>query len=126
MKQMISSSTVNRQIDRLHLDWRTLGLFLFVVDGRVHDDGVDVSRRSSERRPRRVATAAARCATAATAVAIAILGARSEETLHSAGRHRRSFSQVNHVGGLVMMKPQLHEVHCSNGSLKRKSLDHRD
>ena len=71
-------------------------IHLFVVDGRVHDDGVDGSRGSSERRSRRVATAVARGATTATttaaATAVAILGAGSEETLHSTGRHRRSFS----------------------------------
>ena len=70
-------------------------IHLFVVDGWVHDDGVDVSRGSSKRRSRRVATAVARgaaTATTATTVAVTILGAGSEETLHSTGRHRRSFS----------------------------------
>jgi hypothetical protein len=72
-------------------------IHLFVVDGWVHDDGVDVSRGSSKRRSRRVATAVARgaataAATTATTVAVTILGAGSEETLHSTGRHRRPFS----------------------------------
>lgn len=60
----------------------------------MHDDGVDGSRGSSERRSRRVATAVARGATTAAtaAAAVAILAAGSEETLHSTGRHRRSFS----------------------------------
>lgn len=99
---MTSTSTIDGQIHGLHLNRWTLGLFLFVVDGRVHDDGVDGSRGSSERRSRRVATAVARGATTATttAAAVAILAAGCEETLHSTGRHRRSFSQVNHVGGV--------------------------
>ncbi len=83
-------------------------IHLFVVDGRVHDDGVGGRRGSSKRRSRRVATAArgataaaARATTAAAAAAttaavtVAILVAGGEEALHSAGRHRRSFSLIH-------------------------------
>lgn len=76
-------------------------IHLFVVDGRVHDDGVGGRRRSSKRRSRRDTTsargttdAAARTTTttAATAATITVLVAGGEEALHAAGRHRRSFS----------------------------------
>lgn len=75
-------------------------IHLFVVDGRVHDDGVGGRRGSSERRSRRDTTAARGATnaagrtttTAATAVTITILVAGREEALHAAGRHRRSFS----------------------------------
>lgn len=70
-------------------------IYLFVVDGRVHDDGVGGRRGSSTRRSCRDATTRRTTTTAtwtiATAVAILAAG-RREKAFDATGRHRCSFS----------------------------------
>jgi hypothetical protein len=139
-----SEKSIRLILLRIHLAIKELQqtqghvIHLFVVDGWVHDDGVDVSRGSSKRRSRRVATAVARgaataAATTATTVAVTILGAGSEETLHSTGRHRRSFSlkkQNKTIWRLKIGKDKQKSVHLISsrdiemGLLKAASNQH--